>query len=675
MNQKFCAGCGRRVSDKTQENNEESIRNEDSVRTVEIIGNVQIPETTQAEDYILDENSEADAKDKELHKNRKPFIVISIILAVFCIVLGFLTFGKELYAKKSLPNEQKKTEAVPPILGATSETNATNTTNASNAQSVKIKVNQIDNKSFPLMKLYVSILDDKDESIDKLPLDYFSIREKIKESNNYILQKTQFATQLDTNESISINLVMDTSGSMDEDFKLENAKKAATSFISIVNDLDQLEILEFNDFVRTKTEFTNNKETLINSVSQLYPSGQTALYDAMYTALVQTSRKEGAKCVIVFTDGMSNKDTKNIQDVIDLAKKTGIPIYTIGIGNDIQIEVLTDIATQTGGYYVNTPNATELEEVYKSIFKIQKKQYVITYTSSNALQDNNWRNIELSISNDKYVGMSTKEYTPQIIKPSLATFDIAKVNEIIKTNVNGGNYSVVIKDLSNGEESRAGDYTQRMSASALINVPITLSIAEMVKKGEISLDTKIPFYYTVGGRGKFNKSNNGEMYTVDELLKVMMNYSDNNCTNTFISYIGMNKINSIISSYGLSQTELQRPLLVKDGNKDNWTTCEEIGKMLELLYSDSLPIGSAYMDKNFEILDVTKKDGILKYLPENIFALHHNGVTSDIYNETAFIGNGSKKYIITVMSCNGKQDKLAETTALISKYVYDEMLK
>jgi hypothetical protein len=88
-----------------------------------------------------------------------------------------------------------------------------------------------------------------------------------------------------------------------------------------------------------------------------------------------------------------------------------------------------------------------------------------------------------------------------------------------------------------------------------------------------------------------------------------------------------------------------------------------------------LPIGSAYLNENFKILDTSKKDGILKYLPDNVFALHHNGVTSDKYNETAFIGNGSKKYILTVISYNGKKDKLAETTALISKYVYDEMLK
>jgi VWFA-related protein len=638
---RFCSGCGQRIPDEVIEEVSEEVP-EDGTEKMQEENTWEI----EVEDCIIDQHLESFLEGKRVYKTKKPYIVIGIIIPVACLVLALLFIRWGGYFNKKV-----------------------------SAQNVKIKVNQIDNQSFPLMKLYVSILDDKDESIDKLPLDYFLIREKLKDSNDYISQKAQSVNQLEMNQSVSINLVMDTSASMKEHFKLENTKAAAISFINLVNDSTQLEILEFNDFVRTKTDFTNNKKSLIDAVSQLYSSGQKALYDSMYTALLQTSSKEGAKCVIVFTDGKSNKDTKSKQEVIDFAKKTGIPIYTIGIGNDVESEVLTDISMQTGGYYVNTPTASELEAIYKNIFKIQKRQYVITYTSNNVLQENNWRNVELSISNDKYVGVSSREYTSQIIKPSLATFDMAKIDKIIRTNAGNGVYSVIIKDLSNGEESRAGEYKQKMSASSLVNVPITLTIAEMIRNGRLTLNSKIPFQYTVGGRGKFTRSNNGELHTVDELMKAMMNYSDNNCTNTFLSFLGINEINNIVHSYGFTETEIQRPLLVTDGNKENWTTCEEIAKMLELLYSDSLPIGSAYLNENFKIIDSSKEDGILKYLPANIFALHHNGVTSDIYNEIAFIGNGSKKYILTVFSYNEEKDKLAETTALISKYVYDEMLK
>lgn len=545
----------------------------------------------------------------------------------------------------------------------------------SDSSNVTINVNQIDNQQFPLMKLYVSVLDSNNESIDNLPLNYFIIREKLLNADKYTTQKVKSVEQLEQKSALSIDLVMDTSASMSENSKLENAKQAASNFIDIVNGSDELGIIEFNSYVRTKTDFTKNTSDLLDAISQLYTSGQTALYDAMYTALVQTSQKEGAKCVIVFTDGQSNKDTKSKQDVIDLAKKTGIPIYTIGIGSDVHEDVLNDIAVETGGYYVSTPTAADLESIYKNIFKVQKKQYRVIYKSTNTVQNKNWRNVQLGVYGNNYAGMSAKEYTTEIVKPKLGSLDMGQVNKIIKNNAGKGDYSIVIKDLSNGQQYKTGKYTQRMPASALINIPITLAIADMLKDGSISLDTQIPFHYTIGGRIKLKQENDGQLYSIGELLKTMLNYSDNNCTNTLLEYIGIDKVNNIAQSYGCNNTQLQHPLLDQETSTENWTTCEDVEKMLEMLYSDALPIGSAYMNENFKIIDQTKKMGILKYLPENIFALHHNAMTSTKYNETAYIGNGSKKYIITVLSCNGKEQELEETTALISKYVYDQMLK
>jgi hypothetical protein len=99
--------------------------------------------------------------------------------------------------------------------------------------------------------------------------------------------------------------------------------------------------------------------------------------------------------------------------------------------------------------------------------------------------------------------------------------------------------------------------------------------------------------------------------------------------------------------------------------------------MLELLYSDSLPIGSEYMNANFRIQDSARNSGVLKYLPSNINIINHNGVRDNLYNEIAFIGagTGGRKYILTIMSCNSPQAKLAEAAARSSEYIFNEMTK
>jgi VWFA-related protein len=587
-------------------------------------------------------------------------------------------------AKKNSKEDDEASETIEAVeaeeasgIKSNESTDNINKDHEKTAKKVELKINQVDNQSFPQVKFYVSITDDKGGFVEGIPMEYFMIREKLQGVNNYITQKVKSANQLESSEALSINLVMDTSGSMSEASKLEDAKTAAINFINIVKDADELGILEFNDYVRTKTTFTSDKSALINVVNQLYPDGQRALFDAIYTAIIQASQKEGSKCVIVFTDGLNNMGTKTKEEVIDLAKKTGIPVYTVGIGSGIQSD-LSEIAVQTGGYHVDTPAASELETIYNNIFKVQKNQYVITYESSNTVQDDSWRDVELSISNNnEYAGTAAREFTSQIIKPYLVTVDQRKINDIITSSGISGNCSVALTDLSSGGQVSIGAYQQRMPASALINVPITLAIADKIKEGSIALNTKIPFRYSVDGRGKFGKSNDGELHTVDELLQVMMNYSDNNCTNTFLSYFGIDEINSIVHRYGFTQTEIQALMRKTDANKENWTTCEEISKMLELLYSDSLPIGSAYMNSNFRIEDAAKDNGILKYLPTGIKVIHHNGIRDNLYNEIAFIGagTGGKKYILTIMGCNAPQDKLAEAAALVSKYIYEEMGK
>jgi VWFA-related protein len=641
---KFCTKCGQRLSGYS----EQTIRNKNII--------------SKAKDF--------------LKKERKK-LLFGFFGALLVLLLVFV--GIYVNKKWSEGRNESTNPSASPSSPASGNKQADNSKKSgeNTPKKVDIKINQLDNQSFPVVKLYVSIMDSSGEFIEDIPLESFTIREKNRDSNEYTTQIIEVASQLEVSEALSINLVMDTSGSMNDSSKLMDAKIAAKNFINIVKPSDQLGILEFNDYVRTKCNFTNDKNALITAIDQLYPTGQTALFDAIYTALIQTSQKQGSKCVIVFTDGMNNKGTKTKDAVIELAKKTGIPVYTVGIGTGTQSD-LPEVAVQTGGYHVNAPMASELESIYNDIFKVQKNQYVITYTSSNTTADNSWRDVELSLSNnDKYAGTTTREFTSEVIKPKLVALNEGRIRDIIKNNGINGNYSVVFTDLSNGGEVNIGDYRQRMPASALINVPITLAVADMIKEGRLSLNSKIPFKYTVGGRGKFGKGNDGKLHTVDELLQVMMNYSDNNCSNTFLSYIGIGEINRIIRKYGFTQTELQAPLLMTDSNRENWTTCEDISKMLGLLYSDSLPIGSAYMNANFKIEDAAKNNGILKYLPAGLNVIHHNGVRSNLYNEIAFIGagTGGNRYILAIMGCNAPQEKLAETAARISEYIYLEMSK
>ena len=86
-------------------------------------------------------------------------------------------------------------------------------------------------------------------------------------------------------DNINVNLVLDSSGSMDEDNKMQQAKNAASALIDKMKLLegDKAEIISFDTYVYLKQDFTNEKDVLIKAINDINTAGNTALYDAIYS--------------------------------------------------------------------------------------------------------------------------------------------------------------------------------------------------------------------------------------------------------------------------------------------------------------------------------------------------------------------------------------------------------
>lgn len=278
-----------------------------------------------------------------------------------------------------------------------------------------ISINQIDSSNFPEIKLYFTALNEQGQLIKDFDLKDLKIEE-----NNTLQREVLKLKQSSADEALNVNLVMDTSGSMDNG-KIENAKKAALEFLDTVNfqGKDLVEVISFDDMVSISEFFTKDKNSIANAISSLRLNGQTALYDALNTSLIETSRQSGAKCVIAFTDGQDNKSTTTPNQVIELSRKLSIPIYIVGIGDAVQGSILKDLSEQTGGYFISINDAYKLKDIYNEIFKKQKEQYILTFNTTNPQRDSNFRNISLELG-EKYIGSGTSSYMAKyLIDPTI----------------------------------------------------------------------------------------------------------------------------------------------------------------------------------------------------------------------------------------------------------------
>jgi VWFA-related protein len=209
------------------------------------------------------------------------------------------------------------------------------------------------------------------------------------------------------NLPISLVLMLDTSASMDE--KLGQAQAAAIRFIKTLRSQDLAQVKQFNDRDIVLQDFTNDQAALESAVKKTEASGPTALHNALYVALKDLAKQKKAgelrrRAVILLSDGEDTASLVSDDQVIDLARKVEIAIYSISLRPNrpqdrerlafSQAEhLLTALARETGGQ-VHFPNSlSELDTVYDRIAEELRTQYSIGYISSNLRKDGKWRRI------------------------------------------------------------------------------------------------------------------------------------------------------------------------------------------------------------------------------------------------------------------------------------------
>ena len=193
-----------------------------------------------------------------------------------------------------------------------------------------------------------------------------------------------------------VMLLLDRSGSMaalggDPPQPLSTAKEAAVSFINQLSPKDMVGVVSFasgakNPIDSVLTSDLNSAKASVESVAILASSTQyTNISEALHSGwqeLISARASDSySKVIILLTDGIANNpkdpqgkteadDIKYAEDLAlkesDNAKKDGLVIYTIGLGNKVNESFLKAIASQENDYFF-APSALNLETIYKNI--------------------------------------------------------------------------------------------------------------------------------------------------------------------------------------------------------------------------------------------------------------------------------------------------------------------
>jgi VWFA-related protein len=146
-------------------------------------------------------------------------------------------------------------------------------------------------------------------------------------------------------DALSVMLALDTSGSMKEHGRIEQARAAADVFLKKLPARSDCGLILFDHEIREKMPAVFEREPLLKTINQTQPRGGTAYLDAASVAVatLRTTRRGRDRAVVLMTDGIDLNSKKTIKEVIDEAKMNGTRIYTIGIGEPGKLEQVNTV--------------------------------------------------------------------------------------------------------------------------------------------------------------------------------------------------------------------------------------------------------------------------------------------------------------------------------------------
>ena len=199
-------------------------------------------------------------------------------------------------------------------------------------------------------------------------------------------------------EFLAVALLFDRSGSMKK--ALDQTKDAAEQFLKRLSVDDRMAIVGFDDKVRIEAAFTADRSTLQTALKGLALGNDTALYDAIRTALglfkdVATKRQ----AILVLSDGKDTRSKAKADEVLAEAKKLSVPIFALALGDAVDETALRRLADETGGSVMKASRPEELLFLYQKIADQLKNQYLLRFTSTFG-RDDRWHNFRIRVASD-----------------------------------------------------------------------------------------------------------------------------------------------------------------------------------------------------------------------------------------------------------------------------------
>ena len=268
----------------------------------------------------------------------------------------------------------------------------------------KVNIQSLDKSQFPLLRIYYNTIDKNGKYADGISEDAVELFE------DKFYAKVWGDEDYDHAKS-NIVMIIDSSGSMRG--VMDKVLSAASSLLKEMDNADNIMLVDFDSKVKPLTDFTNDRDELLNTLSKIKANGATALYDSIsagiYKLSVNPDKNRGLNLIVLLTDGKDENASggpgsrTTLSQLETTLKASGVPVYSIGLGNGVDKKTLETIGRVSNGKTFYAKDTENLSNIYKDIIGYIHSLHRFEYITGNGKWDGTKRKVTIYLKELKKV--------------------------------------------------------------------------------------------------------------------------------------------------------------------------------------------------------------------------------------------------------------------------------
>ena len=209
---------------------------------------------------------------------------------------------------------------------------------------------------------------------------------------------------------IGLGLLLDVSDSM-FGRRIVEARAAVQRFlVDLLAPSDEFFLVAFNEAPHPLTDWTRDPDTVKAALAAARPSGGTAIYDAILSALPTLDRRRRQRAaLVVISDGADTASDTTLRDLRTALQRSDAFVYAIAIDSPqpqpintrVNPAALGDITNPTGGHTEVVHDSADLAAATARIADELNSQYVLGYASPHA-GDGQYHSIRVRVNQEGY---------------------------------------------------------------------------------------------------------------------------------------------------------------------------------------------------------------------------------------------------------------------------------